>query len=116
MKIIEGREILLASRPKGLPTAANFALALVELVSLQYQQVLVRNLFMSLDPDMRGRMNEGKSYIPAFELDKPLEGGAVGEVIESRAKGFEPGDAVPSNFGWWEYFIAAPGALHPVSR
>jgi len=78
--------------------------------------VLVRNLFMSVDPYMRGRMNEGKSYVPPFELGKPLEGGAVGEVIESRAKEFKPGDAVTSNFGWREYFIASPKELHLVSR
>ena len=65
---------------------------------------------------MRGRMNDGKSYVPPFELGKPLDGGAVGEVIESRAKEFKPGDAVTSNFGWREYFIASPKELHPVSR
>jgi len=110
------REIRLASRPKGLPTAANFTLARTELEPLQDQEVLVRNLFMSVDPYMRGRMNDGKSYVPPFELGKPLDGGAVGEVIESRAKEFKPGDAVTSNFGWREYFIAASKELHPVSR
>jgi NADPH-dependent curcumin reductase CurA len=110
------REIRLASRPKGIPTAANFTLARVELEPLPEQKVLVRNLFMSVDPYMRGRMNERKSYVPPFELGKPLEGGAVGEVIESRAKGFKTGDAVTSNFGWREYFIASPQELHPVSH
>ena len=110
------REIRLASRPKGIPTADNFALAQTELAPLQDQQVLVRNLYMSVDPYMRGRMNEGKSYVPAFELGKPLDGGAVGEVIESRAREFKPGDAVTSNFGWREYFVASPKELHPVSR
>ena len=110
------REIRLASRPKGIPTADNFALAQTEFEPLQEQQVLVRNLFMSVDPYMRGRMNEGKSYVPAFELGKPLDGGAVGEVIESRAREFKPGDAVTSNFGWREYFVASPKELHPVSR
>ena len=110
------REIRLASRPNGLPTAANFTLERTELEPLQDQQVLVRNLFMSVDPYMRGRMNEGESYVPSFTLGQPLEGGAVGEVIESRAKEFKPGDAVTSNFGWREYFIAAPRELHPVSR
>jgi len=75
------REIRLASRPNGLPSAANFSLARVMPEPLPDQQVLVRNLFMSVDPYMRGRMNEGKSYIPPFELRKPLDGGAVGEVI-----------------------------------
>lgn len=65
---------------------------------------------------MRGRMNKEKSSVPPFEVGKPLDGGAVGEVIESRAKEFKPGDAVTSNFGWREYFIAAPKELHPVSR
>src|ERR1022692_1771259 len=110
------REIRLASRPKGIPTAANFTLARTELEPLQDQQVLVRNLFMSVDPYMRGRMNEGKSYVPPFKLGKPLEGGAVGEVIESRAKEFKPGDAVTSSYGWRECFIASPEELHAVSR
>ena len=110
------REIRLASRPSGMPTAENFTLARTELAPLQDRQVLVRNLFMSVDPYMRGRMNEGKSYVPPFELGKPLEGGAVGEVIESRANGFKPGDVVTSNLGWREYFIASPKELHPVSR
>jgi NADPH-dependent curcumin reductase CurA len=116
MSKIENHEIRLASRPKGIPTAANFTLTQTELEPLQDQQVLVRNLFMSVDPYMRGRMNEGKSYVPPFALGKPLEGGAVGEVIESRAKEFKPGDAVTSNFGWREYFIASSKELHPVSR
>ena len=110
------REIRLASRPKGVPTEENFALAEITLEPLQDQQVLVRNLFMSVDPYMRGRMNEGKSYVPPFELDKPLEGGAVGEVVESRAAGLKPGDAVTSDFGWRECFSAAPKELHWVSR
>lgn len=62
--------------------------------------MLVRNLFMPVDPYMRGRMNEGPSYVPPFEIGKPLEGGAVGDVIESRAPEFKPGDVVTSNFGW----------------
>jgi NADPH-dependent curcumin reductase CurA len=116
MSKISSREIRLASRPKGMPTAANFTLAQIELEPLQDQQALVRNLFMSVDPYMRGRMNGGKSYAPPFELGKPLEGGAVGEIIESRAREFKPGDAVTSNFGWREYFVASPKELHPVSR
>ncbi|MBW4056900.1 MAG: NADP-dependent oxidoreductase [Proteobacteria bacterium] len=110
------REIQLASRPHGIPTAANFTLVQTTLPPLQDQEVLVRNLFMSVDPYMRGRMNEGKSYVPQFEIAKPLEGGAVGEVIESHATGFKPGDIVTSSFGWREYFIAAPHELQPVSR
>jgi NADPH-dependent curcumin reductase CurA len=116
MTIIESREIRLASRPKGIPTSANFTCAQTELKSLPDQQVLVRNLFMSVDPYMRGRMNGQKSYVPPFELGKVLDGGAVGEVIESRASELKAGDIVVSNFGWREYFIASPKDLHPVSR
>ena len=93
MKDMMSREIRLASFTKGLPTAANFTMAQTKLEPLQDREVLVRNLFMSVDPYMRGRMNAGKSYVPPFELGKPLDGGAVGEVIESRAKEFKPGDA-----------------------
>ena len=116
MTDIMSREIRLASRPIGLPTAENFTLTQTELAPLQDGQVLVRNLYMSVDPYMRGRMNDGKSYVPPFELGKPLEGGAVGEVIQSRSPQFQPGDAVTSNLGWREYFIATPQALHLVSR
>ena len=110
------REIRLASRPSGIPTMANFTVAQTTLEPLRDQQVLVRNLYMSVDPYMRGRMNDRKSYIPPFELGEPLDGGAVGEVIESRARKFKPGDAVTSSFGWREYFVASPDDLHPVSR
>ena len=116
MTQITSSDVRLASRPKGMPTEANFSLVRTELESLEDQQVLVRNLFMSVDPYMRGRMNEGKSYIPPFEVGKPLEGGAIGEVIESRAKEFKEGDVVTSNLGWREYFISSPKELHPVSR
>ncbi len=116
MTKIISREIQLVYRPNGIPTADNFALVQTELEPLQEQQVLVRNLYMSVDPYMRGRMNDRKSYVPPFKLGKPLDGGAVGEVIESHAKEFKPGDVVTSNFGWREYFIAAPQELHLVNR
>ena len=116
MSKLTSRQICLASRPSGIPTAANFALVWTESEPLKDQEVLVRNLFMSVDPYMRGRMNDAKSYVPPFELGKPLEGGAVGDVIESRAREFKPGDVVTSNFGWREYFVAMPKQLHPVSR
>jgi len=116
MTKITSREVRLASRPKGIPTESNFALARTELEPPRDQHVLVRNRYISVDPYMRGRMNEGKSYLPPFELGKPLEGGAVGEVIESRAIEFKPGDAVVSDFGWREYFIASPRDLRLVSR
>lgn len=109
------REIRLASRPQGMPTAANFQLAQTQLEPLQDGQVLVRNRYMSVDPYMRGRMNDTKSYVLPFELGKPLEGSAIGEVIESRDREFQPGELVTSSLGWREYAIATPQQLHRVS-
>jgi NADPH-dependent curcumin reductase CurA len=118
MTILTSREIRLASRPQGLPTPDNFSLVETTLEPLGENQVLVRNLFMSVDPYMRGRMNEAKSYVPPFQIGRPLEGGAVGTVVESRAAAFKAGDVVISNLGWRECFIAAPrelrGVEHPV--
>ena len=79
------REIQLASRPHGRPVPENFRLAETALPELQDGQVLVRNLFISVDPYMRGRMNDVKSYSAPFALDAALDGGAVGEVIASRS-------------------------------
>ena len=81
MSQILSREIRLASRPTGKPTAANFTLATTELEPLQDGHILVRNLFMSVDPYMRGRMNDRKSYVPPFEIGQPLNGGAVGDDL-----------------------------------
>ena len=116
MPAITSREIRLASRPTGVPTASNFTLAETTLPPLEDQQVLVRNRFMSVDPYMRGRMNDRKSYVPPFGIGKVLEGGAVGEVIESRSSEFKTGDAVTSRYGWREAFIAAPNELHAVNK
>jgi NADPH-dependent curcumin reductase CurA len=116
MTTTSSREIRLASRPTGVPTASNFTFAETTLAPLQDQKVLVRNLFMSVDPYMRGRMNDRKSYVPPFEIGKVLEGGAVGEVIESRCSEFKVGDVVTSHYGWREAFIASPAELHLVDK
>lgn len=116
MPEIISREIRLVSRPTGVPTASNFMLAESALKPLEDGQVLVRNRFMSVDPYMRGRMNEQKSYVPPFEIGKVLSGGAVGEVLESRASEFKAGDVVTSQNGWREAFIAEPSELHAVDK
>ena len=81
----------LKSRPDGLPTDENFELKEIELPTLVDGEVRVRNLWLSVDPYMRGRMNDVKSYVPPFQVGEPMEGGAVGEVVESEADGFAPG-------------------------
>ena len=90
----------LTSRPQGLPTHDNFALKDVELPALGDGMVRVRNKWLSVDPYMRGRMNDVKSYVPAFQLDQPMDGGAVGEVVESKAEGIAAGDRVLHMAGW----------------
>ncbi|MFZ3454777.1 NADP-dependent oxidoreductase [Arthrobacter sp. 7Tela_A1] len=101
----KSREIQLASRPDGWPADENFRLTEVPVPELQDGQVLVRNTLMSVDPYMRGRMNDAKSYVPPFQLDQPLEGGAVGEVVESRSGAHKPGDTVLHSCGWRDYAV-----------
>ncbi|MFL6773207.1 MAG: NADP-dependent oxidoreductase [Sphingomicrobium sp.] len=90
----------LTSRPQGLPTPDNFALKEFALPPLGDGQLRVRNRWLSVDPYMRGRMNDVKSYVPPFQLDQPMDGGAVGEVVESKADGFVPGDLLQHMAGW----------------
>jgi NADPH-dependent curcumin reductase CurA len=90
----------LKSRPSGMPTSDNFELKEIGLPELGDGRLRVRNLWLSVDPYMRGRMNDVKSYVPAFQIDAPLEGGAIGEVVESGADGFSPGDLVQHMAGW----------------
>jgi NADPH-dependent curcumin reductase CurA len=96
------RQIVLASRPSGEPTVDNFAMNEADPAELGDGQVRVRNLFLSVDPYMRGRMNDVKSYVPPFQVGEPLEGQAVGEVIESRDPQLKAGDLVVHNLGWRE--------------
>ncbi|MFG3022494.1 NADP-dependent oxidoreductase [Streptomyces sp. NPDC048254] len=99
------REIHLASRPAGWPTHDDFRLVEAELREPGPGQILVRNTVMSVDPYMRGRMNDGKSYIPPFAVGAPLEGGAVGEVIKSSDDSFAVGDMVVHDQGWREHAV-----------
>ncbi|MDU0479462.1 NADP-dependent oxidoreductase [Staphylococcus chromogenes] len=99
------KQWVLASRPVGLPTSDNFRLETAELPSLIDGQVLVRNVVASVDPYMRGRMNDSDSYIPPFELDQPLQGGAVGEVVDSRSEKLPVGTMVQNFHGWEEFAV-----------
>ncbi|HEU6454562.1 MAG TPA: NADP-dependent oxidoreductase [Roseateles sp.] len=97
------RQIVLAARPQGEVTPANFRLVEVELAPLADGQVRVRNHFLSLDPYMRGRMNDSKSYAASQPLDEVMIGGTVGEVVESKNPHFAVGDKVVGMGGWQEY-------------
>ena len=111
------RQILLASRPQGEPGAENFKLVESAVAPLADGQVLVRHHFLSLDPYMRGRMNDAKSYAVPQPLGQVMQGGTAGEVIESRSPKFQPGDKVVGMGGWQQYSVVnvdQPGALRKV--
>jgi NADPH-dependent curcumin reductase CurA len=97
------REVRLASRPNGEPQPSDFELAEVEVADPADGELIVRNTFMSVDPYMRGRMSDAKSYAAPYRLGEVMHGGAVGEVVASRAEGFSEGDVVVHQLGWREY-------------
>jgi NADPH-dependent curcumin reductase CurA len=110
----KSREIRLKSRPLGHPTADNFELATVDLADPAPGQVQVKNSWMTVDPYMRGRMNDVQSYTPPFQIGQALQGGAVGEVVASGDPAFKKGEAVQSFFGWREAFNAPAAALQKL--
>jgi len=111
---MQGREIQLAARPEGEPRETDFRLAEVQVPDPGPGQVLVRNEWMSVDPYMRGRMRDTRSYVPPFALDTALEGGAVGEVLASTVSAVSPGDRVLHGFGWRDYALVAADAVRRV--
>ncbi len=111
------RQILLDNRPQGEATLANFKLVSTETPALKDGQVLVRHHYLSLDPYMRGRMNDAKSYAACQPLGQVFQGGTVGEVLESRHPRFAVGDSVVGFGGWQEYSVVdanQPGMLKKV--
>ena len=111
---MRSREIRLKSRPAGMPAESDFEAAEIDLGPLGDGMVRVRNRFISTDPYMRGRMMDGPSYASPFPLGAAIPGRAMGEVVESRAPGFAPGDVVRSMAGWREAFDAPPQTLEKI--
>ena len=111
---VTGREVHLAARPQGEPQPGDFRVVEADVPEPRDGEVVIRNLFMSVDPYMRPRMNDVKSYVPPFKLDAVLDGGAVGEVVTSRSPRLEPGDAVLHQYGWREYAVAEAGSIMKV--
>ena len=107
--------VKLASRPVGLPQSANFALDTVEISTLTEGQVLVKIDFISLDPAMRGWMNEGRSYIKPIAIGDVFRAGTAGQVIESKNPAFAVGDYVTGNLGVQQYAVVGTGATDPAS-
>jgi NADPH-dependent curcumin reductase CurA len=108
------REIRLAARPVGEPKPSDFELAEAQVPDPGGGELLVRNRWMSVDPYMRGRMNDTRSYVPPFALGEPLQGGAVGEVIASGAEGVEPGQWVLHFAGWREVALVPAVQAQPI--
>ncbi len=101
----QNQQILLDNRPQGEAVASNFKLVVSETPALQEGEVLVRHHYLSLDPYMRGRMNDAKSYAQPQPLGQVMQGGTVGEVVESRSPKFAAGDKVVGMGGWQEYSV-----------
>jgi len=100
------RRIVLAARPKGLPSPANFRIEETAIPEPGDGQILLRILYLSLDPYMRGRMDDAESYALPVELGGVMEGGTVAKVVESRHPGFSPGEIVLSHSGWQSWAIS----------
>ncbi len=110
------REVILAARPSGAPKESDFELREVAMPEAGHGQVLVRVLYLSLDPYMRGRMNDAKSYAPPVKIGSAMGGGAVGEVMRSNHKRFAPGDIVTGDMGWRSHAAVAAALLRKVDE
>ena len=108
------RQVLLASRPQGPVTEANFRIVEAPVAAPAAGEVLVKNEWLSLDPYMRGRMSEAKSYVPPTPIGEVMVGQTVGEVVESQEPRFKPGDKVLTQLGWQLYGVAKSSELTPI--
>ncbi|MEZ5571824.1 MAG: NADP-dependent oxidoreductase [Halioglobus sp.] len=112
----ENRRYVLASRPVGAPTTANFRLETTPIPQPKKGEVLLQTRFLSLDPYMRGRMNAGKSYADRVELGDVMVGGTVSEVIRSEHPSYAPGDLVTAYAGWQDYAVSDGSDLMKLDR
>jgi len=108
------QQIILTSRPKGLPTPDNFQIENYELPETEAGEVLLKAVYFSVDPYMRGRMNDAKSYVPPFETGKPLAGSVIAKVLESKSNNFKTDDMVIGMLPWRKEMIAAEKDLKVI--
>jgi len=108
------KQIVLASRPNGMPTLANFRFENNELPELQDGKVLLKGLYYSVDPYMRGRMSDAKSYVPPFQLGRPIEGSVIAKVIKGKTDSFTKDDLVLGMLPWSREFIAEGKGLQKI--
>lgn len=108
------REIHLANRPEGTPTDKDFEFVEKEIPSIEEDELLLKTLYLSVDPYMRGRMRDVKSYVAPYKLNEAMSGGILAEVIESKSERYQKGDIVTGNLNWAEYNIAGADAVQNV--
>jgi NADPH-dependent curcumin reductase CurA len=113
---MKSREVQLRNRPPGMPSTDDFQIVEKDVGEPAEGEVLVRNLYLSVDPYMRGRMRDRKSYVAPYGLGETMTGGAVGRVVASRAEGVSEGEHVLSNFGWREAFRAPADRVQPLGE
>lgn len=108
------RQVVLVSRPQGIPTQSNFKVIETPIPRPEEEEVLIRSLYLSVDPYMRGRMNDRPSYVPPFQLNHPLSGDVIGTVVESRSPDFKPGELVCGRLDWANYTLAKAKDLRKI--
>ena len=112
---MDTQQIVLSSRPTGIPTLDNFKFENTTLPEVKEDQLLVEGLYYSVDPYMRGRMNDAKSYISPFEIGKPIEGGVVAKVIDSKSTEFKAGDFVVGRLPWLVRSVVSSKGLQKIN-
>jgi len=108
--------IVLNKRPVGLPTLDDFKIVQEETPSTKNGEILLKTIYVSVDPYLRGRMNDSKSYVPPFELNKVIQSGIIAEVVESNHAEFKPGDYLTGNLDWKEYQVSTGKGLRKVEQ
>ncbi|SFA93907.1 hypothetical protein SAMN04488072_10427 [Lentibacillus halodurans] len=111
---LTNQQILLAERPKGMPDSNTFKFVKNDVEDVKEGQILIKTLYVSVDPYMRGRMVNAESYIEPFKVNEVIEGGSIGEVIESKSDQFKQGDVVIGMFGWQLYYVAGENEVRQI--
>ena len=111
---MDTKQIILASRPKGIPTSDNFKFENTKLPEIQDGEVLLQGMYYSVDPYMRGRMNDTKSYVPPFQINEPIEGGVIAKVLESKSDDLKPDEIVSGRLPWRVQTVATAKAVQKI--
>lgn len=111
---MKNKQIILAQRPKGMPDKDTFTFIESDMPTINNGEVLIHTLYVSVDPYMRGRMTDAKSYVQPFPVGEVIEGGVIGEIIESKSTHFQKGDFVLGSLGWQQYSVANEKAVRKI--